>query len=520
LLLVLLYAVGVRAALIDRPFQRDPEGVCAYYGILARNYIRRPFSQTLGVPVQNLGRTNQLKFYSHHPPLVPLLIAGVYAVFGFRAASEGIPPDWQLRFSTVVFTIGCIVAMFVMIKHRAGERAGLLAAAIFAALPITNYYGGFPDVVGTQLVFFALMTIALYDRFWNEPSLASLAAMSGVFALAAFTDWVAFFLPIVLGIHFLATRRPRQWPWIAGFAFACAAIFFLAYGHIWLIERDWLWIRDKLQRRTGSITDQKHTFSWLDWLNVSSHRAVHLFTLPVLILSGAWMLLRACRHGGAPHRQAARLAWIGFAFAGLHIVIGRQGVYQHEWWWWPLAPSLAISSALVLDRVMTPQSDAPRRSAILNFGAATFVLALGAWSTSTTWRDLHKPPGMFEDDASHSVVDIGAAIRQSVAPDTAVMVAEKDETTGLWYYADRPLVADIWTVEGLQNRMADPGSTDLPFGFTETWHRPPQRFIFPISYTRYAQPLLQFLQEHYAACELRADLRAKFYVFDLSRPAG
>src|SRR5438128_10189 len=115
-----MYALAMRIALIDRPFNRDPEGVCAYYGILARNYIRRPISQTLLVPVQNLGRTNPPKFYSHHPPLVPILIAATYAGFGFRADSIDLPPDWQTRLSTVLFTLGSIVTMFVMVRNRAG----------------------------------------------------------------------------------------------------------------------------------------------------------------------------------------------------------------------------------------------------------------------------------------------------------------------------------------------------------------------------------------------------------------
>jgi len=129
LAIILAYSLAVRIALIDRPFNRDPEGVSAYYGILARNYIRRPISQTHLVPVQNLGRTNPIKFYSHHPPLVPILIAITYRTFGFRADSLDLPPDWQTRFSTTLFTLACIVTIFFMMRQRAGPRAALIAAS-------------------------------------------------------------------------------------------------------------------------------------------------------------------------------------------------------------------------------------------------------------------------------------------------------------------------------------------------------------------------------------------------------
>src|SRR2546422_4958572 len=120
---------------------------------------------------------------------------------------------------------------------------------------------------------------------------------------------------------------------------------------------------------------------------------------------------------------------------------------------------------------------------------------------------------MSEDPNSHSIWEIGGAIRTPVPPDTTVMVAEKDETTGLWYYADRPIIWDTWTIEGLQNRMNDPGTADLPFGFTEIWRKPPSRFIFPKIYRPFAEPLLEYLHAHYAEYPQPADLRDKFYVF-------
>src|SRR5689334_5016722 len=92
---IFAFALAVRLAFIDRPFHRDPEGCAAFYGVLARNYIRRPIAQTYGVPVQNMGRTNPPAFYGHHPPLVPMQIAAVYWLCGFRANSTWLPPDWQ-----------------------------------------------------------------------------------------------------------------------------------------------------------------------------------------------------------------------------------------------------------------------------------------------------------------------------------------------------------------------------------------------------------------------------------------
>jgi hypothetical protein len=97
------------------------------------------------------------------------------------------------------------------------------------------------------------------------------------------------------------------------------------------------------------------------------------------------------------------------------------------------------------------------------------------------------------------------------------VLAEKDETTGLWHYADRPLFVDVWTAEKLESRIADPEYADLPFGFTEEWRRPPSRFVFPKCYQPHAQPLLDYLRSHYSEYSALPEVSSKFWVFDLTR---
>src|SRR5688500_12392294 len=82
LAVILLFAIGIRFSVIDKPFIRDSEGLGAYYGTLARNYLRYDWTQTYGVPIQSIGQWPGVEqvVYGHHPPLVPVLIAATYAV--------------------------------------------------------------------------------------------------------------------------------------------------------------------------------------------------------------------------------------------------------------------------------------------------------------------------------------------------------------------------------------------------------------------------------------------------------
>src|SRR5947207_1105862 len=238
-----------------------------------------------------MGRTNPPVFYGHHPALVPLGIAATYAIFGFRDASAQLPPDWQTRLITSLCTLGCIVTIYILLRNRSGTRAALIAACVFAALPITMIYGGMPEVVGPQLLLFVLFTLVAYERFQTTPAPRTLLLTCVPFAFALFSDWPAMFLVPILVAHFVLTKPRKDWLWIGGFAFIAALLFFLAYAQVWLVTRDWLWMRELLIRRTfATVNDQLQTFGWREWFRgaIVKH-AVHLLTLPVLLLGGGWL---------------------------------------------------------------------------------------------------------------------------------------------------------------------------------------------------------------------------------------
>src|SRR5215204_5869611 len=82
LALILLYTATVRLYLLNIPFHSTAEGVGSWYGIMARNYLRIPWQEHHGIPVQSMGHwpSTPLRFYSHHPPLMPLTIALSYKI--------------------------------------------------------------------------------------------------------------------------------------------------------------------------------------------------------------------------------------------------------------------------------------------------------------------------------------------------------------------------------------------------------------------------------------------------------
>jgi 4-amino-4-deoxy-L-arabinose transferase-like glycosyltransferase len=443
---ILLFAGVVRLILIDQPFTRNSEGYTSYYGVRARNYFDWEWRYHGGLPIQSVGRLPGMSptLYHHHPPLTFLSIAGSYLAFG-----QG---EWQTRLPATLATLGCIVLVFILL-HRAGRtRAGLIAGALFAGMPMVLYYGGHADVLNAQFVLWLLMCVWAYQWFWERPDWPRLAALCGAFLPAALTDWPAFYLLPILGLHYVCTRPWRTWGKIIVFGLWGTILFAGIYAHIAQQVDDWNWMRSKLERRTvASETDKGAAVSWRAWVRGAMLYNITQHTRPVLLLAFAWLALRGWRwRADDPSAQATRLL---LAFALIHVIVGRQAVIVHDWWWWPLTPALAMAAGLMVEEMVKwidgarrryPQGGQPpdgeRRPTSLRIGlllAIAFVAMLAGWNAATVLprffdRRLTVGPMTF------SAKELGDVIRACSSLNEAVMLAYDDRyDLPVWYYGNR-----------------------------------------------------------------------------------
>lgn len=521
LALVLAYATGVRLAVMDAPFHRHAEGTGCFYGILARNYLRYSWRETWGMPVLSVGYVpgTAPTFYSHHPPLVPLSIAVSYVLFG-----QG---DWQTRLPAALGTLGSAALIFLLLWQAGRPRAGVIAAGIFAAMPMVLFYGGQPEVLGMPLILFALLSVLAYLHWRRRPEWRRWLLLCGAFALAAMSDWPAFILvPVVSGHMIWSWHRSGRREWreffrAGGFGLFGTALLMIIVAYIvWATGQGWNELLKQVLVRAGFVHSGegvRGTFTAVQWLAVAWRDNLSRHTLPVLLLALLWLAAWGWR--GRDDEGAATLLLL--SWAGLHVVIGRQGIYVHDWWWWPLTPGLAMAAALGLDRAIEL---IPRRVSDQWVTSAAALLLVG-FATWTAWRTL---PAFYSERYIHgpldySVVEMGQAIQAASAdPNAPVIVAYDDlNEVQLWYYGDRPLRLGVWHMgdgqgnfdrTSLADRMNDT-TNDLPFGFQQTnWPIAPAGLVFP----------KQFLP---AAPEFAAELKPrwpyqeneKFLIFDLRR---
>lgn len=528
--LTVLYAATIRGFLLDRPFVRDAEGVSAYYGMLARNYFRYDWSQTLGVPACSLGESPEKPvLYANHPPLAFMDVAFAYALFGYRGSFDSLPPDWQLRFVPACFCIGCIVLIYNLLRRRANPRAAAIAVVLFAAMPITIVYGGHADVINPQLVFFSLLTIAAYQNLHAHPTASTAAWAALAFIPAGLSDWVAFHLLPILALHWLYTKRQRDWHYALPLFITGTMVFVAVYSQISLARHQWNWFADLFLRRSSAgLSDGGIKFTFLQWVrDALIGFNAHQHTPLLLILAVVWialqlghLLFRSSASSQTKRPAAETFCRLTLAWGLLHAFIGRQGVYNHLWWWWPLTPGIAIAAALLIDNAAAAGESIGCSLRQINTTIVAGLVLFVAWYTPTTlYAELHPP--QHSTDPPFTAGDYGHAIRLATPPGRAVILADSDRSVCIWYYADRPIIFNVWDANTLNDQLTLPRQAELPWpGYYQPLSAPPAAIVIPEVYARTIPSFIIYLDAHYVPVKLPAPLDKEFLAYDLTSPAG
>jgi 4-amino-4-deoxy-L-arabinose transferase-like glycosyltransferase len=145
-----------------------------------------------------------------HPPLYPLVLAGLAELGGTDELAQ--------RLTGTLFGSGTMVAIGLLGRRLAGDRAGLIAAALAAVYPILITADGALMSESFYGLLVALSLLVTY-RLLDSPSLGWAVALGALVGLAALTRGEALLLLFLLVIPYL--RRPR---WLRTSAVALLAL--------------------------------------------------------------------------------------------------------------------------------------------------------------------------------------------------------------------------------------------------------------------------------------------------------
>ena len=113
-----------------------------------------------------------------------------------------------------------LVAVGTLGYYTIEKEYTLFDALYMAVITLTTVgYGEIPYPLSTAgrvfTIFLLLLTTAAFFRFNNGPTIKSLLLLCGSFALAAASDWPAFYLVPLATIYFLLRHKLNHWPKIS-----------------------------------------------------------------------------------------------------------------------------------------------------------------------------------------------------------------------------------------------------------------------------------------------------------------
>ncbi|HEY2342921.1 MAG TPA: glycosyltransferase family 39 protein, partial [Chthoniobacteraceae bacterium] len=395
-------------------------------------------------------------YYTHHPPLLPLLVAGSFRILG--------ESEWAARLVPTLASLFGVVLLWLLVKDCSSARTATFAAALFAATPMEIHYGRMVNFEAVDLVWMLGMLIFLRRweqtgrRLWRNLLIFAIA-------LALCTAWLGYIFALVLSLHFM-TSPDRKYRRFGGLVLVlCVASVVLFFAQIHAVQpAAWESVAKAFRWRTAQTGTP---VTWSDW----SKRMVDLLLLHIqpvtwlLAVAGTCLTLRR-------RRENADLRWLGWAalcffeMNAFYVVAFRNASSIHDYASFYFAVPTALMGAVALEElVQWSERTAPRFALAMG---CVILLGLGALSFTgqRTALTLRKPFHILTVEGEEPptlIPDLGRAIRGWFPEDTAVFCNFLPYYgPQLHYYAQRDILGSVFTPDGLQSVTSDPEND--PYG--------------------------------------------------------
>jgi 4-amino-4-deoxy-L-arabinose transferase-like glycosyltransferase len=383
----------------------------AFHSAIARNYLRYGvwelrFGQAVNfAPVSDL---TELEFYQHHPPLLPLLVALSFALFGEREASARLVP--------IAFTLGNVLLIALLARKLRGYRSAVIATFIFATLPAVLYFG---RKVGYEppTLFFVLLAVWSYIRFLEKRSAPRLFTLFLMVGAGLLSDWLTYFLIPFISVHCWQSRgrlAPFRKSLSCGLPVFAAAVFAVFEVQSYLVDSSslkhligqglvYVGLMPADSEWAAQYQEAKARFGPLEFLSDVGERLDLLFAYPTILFSmaGIWV---ASKEDGLKR-------WVPFALlltALLYCALFFRSTYIHMWWTYCLSAPLALLGGLGAEALLIKRGEIETHSHLQpqwNRTGLLFLVVLILVGSAVRLNSLHEKkirllPNHYQEKAS------------------------------------------------------------------------------------------------------------------------
>jgi hypothetical protein len=342
ILLPVILAALVLAINLNKPFVGHHDFMSSMEGIIAKNYLKfgiwdLKFGQVLG----NVDQISQTSFFTHYPPLLPLLIAGSFSIFGVF--------EWTERLIPAAFSVMGVFFFFLICRKLWNQKIALLAAAFFIFNPMFIYFGKLP---APEPLILSLAVVAFYFYLnWLESrSNKDLFKMCLSLFLGGLVGWpIDYFAPLII-LHSLIIGKFNFKIFIPGLVLL--GTLFLQFFHNYLITgvvlSEEIINTAKFRLTENNLSFGGQQFSLLTYIKQEVSWLQVYYTRVMIILSAIFMMFNLNLKFNI--QKATVLFFLLFGLA--HPVIFSRYVFIHDFLNIYLLPFFALSAALGLMTVI------------------------------------------------------------------------------------------------------------------------------------------------------------------------
>jgi len=205
--LIVVYALALLSVHIGDHWHLVHEDNGAMQTSLALSHVRYGLGVTRGLNVFIDPRSGARDFYLHHPPAVPLLLAGAFIATGHDSPAVARGVMVALSIATLLLLMSVLSELF------ADERAVLAGALAMATFPMESFFGRMVNYEVPALLL-GLVQIDAYLRHRKTGSGASLVELAVAIVAGGLVEWASLLFSAAVAIaafldHFIEKRDLR-----------------------------------------------------------------------------------------------------------------------------------------------------------------------------------------------------------------------------------------------------------------------------------------------------------------------
>ena len=403
----------------------------AYYSNVARNFVRYGLDTKLA-PVVNTGTVDPAQFdvYYHHPVLSMWVTAVDFRIFGEH--------EWTARLAPLVFSLLTLALVFRIALAAFGRGPALLSLLFLSILPVDAYYAAHLDPYGSMALFFTLLAVESYRRWFTGGRRAHLLLCATSIALGCWTSWYTYLvIPGIVAHAWFA--HPREWRRQHLGALALLPAISVGVFALFMLHRQlslpatgsevYGALSQRLLLRTVDLPVDR-----VEVLQRYLRDIWNLYTIPIILLIATWLMMFA---RDVVKRRTQIGDWcivILLSFGFLYALAFPGHLLSHDYFTRAYAPGVALACAIALTRLSAALARGSTQTAV----AAAFAAIACVVATMRT-QSLYGA-----DDRTYgvNVRAQAAVIGANAGPGDSVYMAIPEDRI-LAYYADRPMAFEM-----------------------------------------------------------------------------